>query len=54
MEADAYATALSVLGDEAGLRFADSIGLPAIIVRRSRGGDFVETMSAAARAMLKG
>ncbi|MBW7945457.1 MAG: FAD:protein FMN transferase [Sphingomonadaceae bacterium] len=51
MHADAYATAITVLGAEEGLRFADRLGLAAHIVSRS-GDSWSEAMSLAFTAML--
>ena len=48
MYADAYATAITVLGAEDGLRFANRLGLAAHIVSR----DWSEAMSLAFTAML--
>lgn len=42
MYADAYATAIMVLGTEAGLALAGQLQLPVLIVEKSADGDFVE------------
>ena len=53
MEADAYATALMVMGPEAGIAFADKQSLPAFCLFRPDGGhDIVELISAELEAML--
>jgi thiamine biosynthesis lipoprotein len=51
MEADAYATAIGVLGAGPGLALADRLGLPAILTERTETG-FREHFSARAAAML--
>ncbi len=51
MYADAYATAITALGPEAGLRFANRLGLAAHIVHHS-GNVWTEVMSLAFTAML--
>ncbi len=51
MTADAWATALMVLGDEEGLALAQEAGLAALFVRRD-GADFRESMTPSMRAML--
>lgn len=51
MQADALATALTVLGPQAGLDFACARGIAALFVAR-RGDGVVETMTPAFRAML--
>ena len=53
MEADAYATALMVMGPEAGIAFADKHSLAAFCLFRPDGGhDIVELISAELEAML--
>lgn len=49
--ADAYATALTVLGQEAGLEFAEKIGLAAVFITREDDGTFRETGSPAYDAL---
>ena len=51
MAADAYATAIQVLGAERGIAFADQAGLAAMLTERGADG-FREHLSAAAAAML--
>lgn len=53
MEADAYATALMVMGPEAGIALADKHSLPTFCLFRPDGGhDIVELISAELEAML--
>ncbi len=47
MAADAWATALTVLGDEAGLALADSLGLAALFLQRQDDGSIAPRASAA-------
>ncbi|HEY4251328.1 MAG TPA: FAD:protein FMN transferase [Roseomonas sp.] len=54
MQADALATALTVLGPEAGLAFAERHGIAALLVRRDAADALHETMSPAFAAMLDG
>ncbi|WP_034302792.1 FAD:protein FMN transferase [Herbaspirillum sp. RV1423] len=51
MSADAWATAMMVLGDEEGLQLAQRIGLAALFIRRDADG-FRESMTPAMQAML--
>lgn len=51
MAADAYATAIQVLGPDRGVALADRLGLPAILSERTETG-FREYFSASAAAML--
>ncbi len=53
MAADAWSTALTVLGPEAGLRLAEQQGLAARFVCRHDGQTFTETFSRAFRSMLE-
>jgi thiamine biosynthesis lipoprotein len=52
MAADAWSTALTVLGCEQGLRLAERQGLAARFVVRDAGGGFTEHMSTHLRGML--
>jgi thiamine biosynthesis lipoprotein len=52
MAADAWSTALTVLGHEQGLRLAERQGLAARFVARAAGGGFTEHMSTHLRGML--
>lgn len=52
MRADAWATALTVLGPEEGLALAEREGLAARLVMRTGDGDFAERLSPALEAML--
>ncbi len=52
MAADAWSTALTVLGPEAGMALAERLGLAARFVRRGAHG-WTETLSSAMRAMLE-
>lgn len=52
MAADAWSTALTVLGPQAGLALAEQRGLAARFVQRGAGG-YVETLSSHLRAMLE-
>jgi len=52
MEADAYATALMVLGPEAAIDFAVTHDLAALILFRQNSGDIVERTTPALDAML--
>jgi thiamine biosynthesis lipoprotein len=51
MRADALATALMVMGPDAGLAFAEREGIPALFIIRSATG-FGERMSASLRVLL--
>ncbi|MET0720045.1 MAG: FAD:protein FMN transferase [Tardiphaga sp.] len=52
MDADAYATALMVMGADAGMAFAEQHGLAATILFTADSGDAVERVSPALKAML--
>jgi len=52
MRADAWSTALTVLGPEEGLALATRHGLAALFVQRRTGGGFAETATPALRDML--
>jgi thiamine biosynthesis lipoprotein len=52
MEADALASALTVLGPAAGLGFATRHGIAALLVERGAGGRLTEHLSPALAAML--
>jgi len=52
MAADAWSTALTVLGAEPGLALAERLGLAARFVLRNADGDFTEHMSSHLRGML--
>jgi thiamine biosynthesis lipoprotein len=47
MAADAWATALTVLGEDAGLALADRLGLAALLLLRGAGGGIEPRVSAA-------
>lgn len=52
MAADAWSTALTVLGPQAGLRLAEQQGLAARLLSRNGDGTYTETLSSAFRSML--
>jgi thiamine biosynthesis lipoprotein len=52
MEADAYATALMVMGPESGMAFATRLGLAALCLFRSADGQIKEWISPQFEAML--
>ncbi len=54
MRADAYATALMVMGEKEGLRFAESSGLLALFLIRTASGEITEVMTAAFRERFGG
>jgi thiamine biosynthesis lipoprotein len=52
MAADAWSTALTVLGERDGLQLAELHGLAARFVQRQPDGSFTETLSTPLRSML--